>query len=119
MSYCPEPGSHSRNKIKIELDLCNYAVKFDVINVTGLNTSRFTKKVNLVSLKSKVDKLDVDELETFLVDLSELIDVLHNDVVKNNTYVELIKKLNTINSDKQNLERKIEHVDKKIPIDNT
>ena len=27
MSYFPEPYSHSKNKIKIELDLSNYATK--------------------------------------------------------------------------------------------
>ena len=36
MSYCPEPNikiilkNHMQNKIKVELDLSNYATKFDV-----------------------------------------------------------------------------------------
>ena len=29
MSYFPQPYSHSKNKIKVECDLFNYAVKSD------------------------------------------------------------------------------------------
>ena len=27
MSYCPEPDSHIRDKVKVALDLSNYATK--------------------------------------------------------------------------------------------
>ena len=40
----------------------------------------------LSSLKSKVDKLDVDKLVPAPVDLSKLSDVLKNDVVEKDTY---------------------------------
>ena len=30
MSYFPEPCTHSKNKIKAELDLSNYTTKFDL-----------------------------------------------------------------------------------------
>ena len=30
MSSFPEPYTHSKNKIKVELDLSNYATKFDL-----------------------------------------------------------------------------------------
>ena len=30
MSYFPEPYTHSKNKIKAELDLSNYTTKFDL-----------------------------------------------------------------------------------------
>ena len=33
MSYYPEPDSHIRNKIKVELDLSNYANKKNLINL--------------------------------------------------------------------------------------
>ena len=61
--YFPEPKS-SGGKVKVELDLSNYATKADLKNGTGVNTSKFAKKVDLVpsglySLKSKVDKLDI------------------------------------------------------------
>ena len=32
MSYYPEQSSHSRNKIKVELDLSNYVTKPEVKN---------------------------------------------------------------------------------------
>ena len=41
MSYCPEPGSHTINKIKIESDLSNYTTKSDLNAATGINTPEF------------------------------------------------------------------------------
>ena len=35
MIYFPESDSYDRKKVKIELDLSNYAHKFDLKNVTG------------------------------------------------------------------------------------
>ena len=42
---------------------------------------------NLSSLKSKVDKLDVDKLIPVPVDLSKLSDVVKNDFVKKDGYM--------------------------------
>ena len=53
--YFPEPKS--LGKIKVELDLSNYAIKTGLKNVTGIDTSSFAKKVDLASLKSDVDEL--------------------------------------------------------------
>ena len=39
--------------MKVELDLCNYATKADLKIATGVDTSKFGKKVNLASLKCK------------------------------------------------------------------
>ena len=39
-------------------------------------------KTNLVSLKTEVDKLDIDKLVPVPVDLSKLSKVVKNDVVK-------------------------------------
>ena len=61
MSYFP-PNSHSKNKIEVKLDLSNYATKFDLKNVAGVNTSQFSKKDGLNYLKLEVDKLDIDKL---------------------------------------------------------
>ena len=44
-SYFPEPYNRSRNKIKVELDLSNYATKSDLKNATGVDTSKFVKKL--------------------------------------------------------------------------
>ena len=63
MSYFPEPYTYSKNKIEVELDLPNYATKYDWKNKTGVDTSDFAKKTDLANLKSDVDKLDIDKLE--------------------------------------------------------
>ena len=53
--YFSEPKS--LGKMKVELDLSNYAIKTGLKNVTGIDTSSFAKKVDLASLKSDVDEL--------------------------------------------------------------
>ena len=58
--YFPETKSLGR-RVKVQLDLCNYAIKSDLKNSTGVDTLKFSKKVNLASLKSNVDKLDIDK----------------------------------------------------------
>ena len=49
--------------VKVELDLFNYATKAEFKKASGINTSSFTKKVDLPSLKCNVDKLDIDKLK--------------------------------------------------------
>ena len=80
MSCFPEPFQHTINKIKIELDLDNYATKSDLKSATCFVTSKFAYNADLVSLKSDVD--DFDTLKTVLVDLNKLSNVVKNDVVK-------------------------------------
>ena len=46
---------------QIELDLTNYATKADLKNAAGVDTSKFAKKVDLASVKSNVDKLDINK----------------------------------------------------------
>ena len=48
---------------QIELDLTNHATKADLKNAAGVDTSKFAKKVDLASVKSNVDKLDIDKLK--------------------------------------------------------
>ena len=54
--YFPEPKSLG-GKVKVELDLSNYAIKADLKNATGVDTSSFAKKTDLVSLKFDADEL--------------------------------------------------------------
>ena len=54
--------------VKVELNLSNYATKTDLKNATGAGKSKFAKKVDLTSLKSEIDKLDIGKLETTSVD---------------------------------------------------
>ena len=53
----------SGGRVKVELDLSNYATKEDLKNATRIDTSKFSKKVDLASLKCSVDKLDIDKLK--------------------------------------------------------
>ena len=78
--------------MKVELDLSNYATKADLKNATGVDTFEFAKKVDLASLKSEIDKLDIGKLETTSVDLSKLSDAVKKEVVKKTVYDELVKK---------------------------
>ena len=47
--YFPEPKSFERI-VKVELDLSNYVTKADLKNAAGIDTSKFSKKVDLASL---------------------------------------------------------------------
>ena len=57
--------------------MSNYATKTDIKNISHVDTSSFALKSNLASLRTEVDKLDIDKLVPLPVDLSKL-----NDVVK-------------------------------------
>ena len=74
--YFPKLFKSFGGNINIKVDLSNYATKTDLKNVTHVDTSRFALKINLTSLKSEVDKLDIDKLEPAHVDLSKLSDVV-------------------------------------------
>ena len=68
--YFPEPKSFG--KMKVELDLSNYATKTNLKNATGIDTSSSANKVDLASWKSSVDELDVDKLKNVPTNLSKL-----------------------------------------------
>ena len=55
-------------------------------------------KSNLARLKTEVDKLDVDKLVPVSVDLSKLLDVVKNDVVKKTEYNKLVTKVDSIDT---------------------
>ena len=65
-------------------------------NVTQVDTSNFALKTNLASLKTEVDKLDINKLVPVPVDLSKLSDVVKNEVVKKTVYEKLAAKVNYI-----------------------
>ena len=60
--YFPEPTILGE-RVKVELDLSNHSKKADSENATGVDTSKFAKKVDLANLKSNVDKLDIHKLK--------------------------------------------------------
>ena len=67
--YFPEPKS-SGGRVKVELDLSNYATKVDLKNAAGVDTSKSAKMVDLSNLKSDIDKLDTDKLKNLPSNLS-------------------------------------------------
>ena len=73
---------HFQGNVKVELDLSTYGTKADSKGVTDVDTSNLAVKLNLVSLKASIDKIDIDKLKTVPADLSKLSNVVENDVVR-------------------------------------
>ena len=66
--YLPKPfNSHFGDSIKVKLDLSNYATKTDIKNISHTDTSSFALVPNLASLKTEVDKLDINKLILILL----------------------------------------------------
>ena len=82
--YFSKPFRSFGENISVKVDISNYETKTDLKNLTHVDTSNFALKTNLASLKTEVDKLDIDKLAPVPVDLSKLSDVVKNDVVKKN-----------------------------------
>ena len=75
--YFPKPYEPFGGDINVRVDLSNYVTKADI-----KDTSCFALKSNLASLKTEVDKWDIDKLVLVPVDLSKLNHVVKNNVVK-------------------------------------
>ena len=91
-----------------------------------MDVSSFALKSNLASLKTEVDKLDIDKLTPVLNNLAKLSNVVKNNVAKKTVYDKLVAKVNNIDTtgfvlkttydtDKSNLEKKVSDADKKTP----
>ena len=97
--YFPKPfNSHFGDSIKVKIDLSNYATKADIKNISHVDTSSFALKTNLATLKTEVDKLDIDKSVPVPVDLSKFSDVVKNDVVKEAIDDKLAAKVNNIDT---------------------
>ena len=116
--YFPKLYEPLDGDISVEVDLSNYATKTNIKNIAHVDTSSFALKTTLASLKTEVDKLDIDKLAPVPVDLSKLSDVVKNDVVKKTAYDKSVAKVNSIDTsgfalrtkydtDKSKLENKI------------
>ena len=92
--YYPKPYEPFGGDINVKVDLCNYATKKDIKNITHVDTSSFALKMNV----AKVDKLDIDKLVPVSVDLSKLSDVVKNGVIKKTEYNKLANKVNNIDT---------------------
>ena len=64
-----------------------------ISNISLVDTSSFTLKTNLASLKTEVDELDIDKLMPVAVHFRKL-----SDVVKKVVYVKLVAKVNNIDT---------------------
>ena len=96
--YFPKPYEPFVSDVNAKVDLSNYAKKNDLKNVSHVDISSFALKSNLASLKTEVDKLDVDKLVHIPVDLSKLSDAVRNDVVKKTEYNKLVTKVDNIDT---------------------
>ena len=80
--YFPRLLRSFGGNVNVKVDLSNYATKTDLKNVTHVDTSSFGLKINVASLKNEVDKLDIDKLAPFPVDMSKLSVKVKNNIVK-------------------------------------
>ena len=117
--YLTKPFRSFVGNVNVKVDISNYAIKTDLKNITHIDTSNFTLKTNLASLKTKVDKLEIDKLAPVPVDLSKLSGVVKKDVVKKAVYDKLAGKVNNITTSAFVLKTKYQKdkiaLEKKIP----
>ena len=109
-----------RRDIKVKLDLSNYATKTDLKNVTHVDVSSFASKTNLASLKTELDKIDVEKLKTVPADLAKLINKVANDLVEETDFNALEKKVTGNKTGQDNLETTVQnnHLTTKTNINN-
>ena len=80
--YFPKPFEPFGGDISVKVGLSIYVTKADLKNVTGDDISKLAAKSDLAGLNSEIDKIDVDKLKIFPVDLRKLSNVGNNDVVQ-------------------------------------
>ena len=62
--YFPKLSEPFDGNINFKVDLSNYTTKTVIKNISHVDTSSFALKANLASLKTEVDKLDIDKLNS-------------------------------------------------------
>ena len=117
--YFPKRFRSFGRNMNVKVNLSNYATKTDLKNISHVDTSSFALKTNLASLKTEVDKLDIDKLVPVPADLSKLSDVVKNDVAKKPLYDKLAATVNNIDTNTFVLKTKYQtdkvELEKKIP----
>ena len=81
-SILSKPFKNFGGNINVKVDCSSYATKSDIKSISHVDTLSFALKTNLASLKTEVDKLDIDKLVPVPIDLSKLSDAVKNFVVK-------------------------------------
>ena len=112
--YFPKPYEPFGGDNNVKVDLSNYATKTDMKYVSHIDTSSFALKPNLASLKTKVEKLDINKLVPVPVDLNKLSDVVKNDVVRKPAYDKVVAKVNSIDTSGFALETKHDTDEKEL-----
>ena len=98
IQYFPKPYELFGGDINVKVDLYNYATKLDLKNATRIDKLKLEARSDLASLKIEVDKIDVDNFNTVPIDLSELSNVVKNEVVKKTVYDKLVANVNNIDT---------------------
>ena len=75
------------------------------------DTLEIAKWVDLASLKSEINKLDINKFETTPTDLSKLSNLVKNEVAKKNCIDKLVKKVNVIQT--SDYKTKVAEIEKK------
>ena len=78
IQYFSKPYKSFEGNVNVKVDFSNYATKWDIKNISQVDISSFALKRNLASLKTEVDKLDIDKLAHVPVDFSKLSNVKNN-----------------------------------------
>ena len=60
INYHPEANSHTKNKIKFELDLYNSATQSYIQKETDIDTLNIARKADWASKAPKADKFNVE-----------------------------------------------------------
>ena len=94
--FFPKSFESFKRNINVKHNLSNYPTKADIKNISHVDPSSFALKTNLASLKTEVDKLEIDKLVA--VDLRKLSDVVENDVLKKTVYDKLVANVNNIDT---------------------
>ena len=124
--YFPEPYESFGGDINVKVHSSNYATKTDLKNISHIDVSSYALKSNLTSLKTEVDKLDIDKLTSVPIDIAKLSNLVKTDIVKKTEYDKLVNKVKSIDNtnfvsrtkyekDGSDFEDEINRIDKKIP----
>ena len=73
MSFYPEPDSHIRDKVKVVLELSNYATKKELEHVTGIDKSNVAANKYFIELKAEVGELEINKLMKLMFQLVWII----------------------------------------------
>ena len=96
--YFPKPYEPFGRDINVKIDLSSYTTKAGIKSVLHVDTSISALESNLASLKTELERLDIDKLVPTPVDLSKVSDVVKDDVVKKAVYDKLVEKVYNIDT---------------------